>query len=98
VAAPGLRYAPLAALVAVVAPEVVMTQGQLIARGATPRLYAAAAAVAWFAWRRDMLGTIVAGMAVLLPAPGPGVVICERLFGRGAATMAAVPHPHCPTP
>jgi uncharacterized membrane protein len=31
----GLRYAPLAALAAVVAPEIVMTQGQLIARWRT---------------------------------------------------------------
>lgn len=63
----GLRYAPLAALTAVVAPEVVMTQGHLIDTLKDARLYAAAAGVAWFAWRRDILGTIVAGMAVMLP-------------------------------
>jgi len=62
----GLRYAPLAAMVAVVAPEIVMTQGQLIATWKDARLYGAAAATAWFFWRRDMFGTIVAGTAVLL--------------------------------
>lgn len=63
----GLRYAPLAALTAVVAPEVVMTQGQLIHTWADARLPAAAAGAAWYAWRRDILGTILVGMAVMLP-------------------------------
>ena len=63
----GLRYAPLAALTAVVAPEVVMSQGHLIGTLKDARLYAALAGVAWFVWRRDILGTIVAGMAVMLP-------------------------------
>ena len=62
----GLRYAPLAAMVAVVAPEVVMTQGQLIGTWKDPRLFGAAAATGWFFWRRDMLGTIVVGTATLL--------------------------------
>jgi branched-subunit amino acid transport protein len=62
----GLRYAPLAAMVAVVAPEVVMTQGQLISTWKDPRLFGAAAATAWFFWQRGMFGTIVAGTAVLL--------------------------------
>ena len=65
-AAEGLRYAPLAALVAVVAPEIVMTQGQLITTWKDPRLFGAAAATGWYFWRRDMLGTIVVGTAVLL--------------------------------
>lgn len=63
----GLRYAPLAALTAVVAPEVVMTQGQLIHTWQDARLYAAVAGAAWYAWRRDILGTIAVGMAVMLP-------------------------------
>jgi branched-subunit amino acid transport protein len=63
----GLRYAPLAAMAAVVVPEVVMLQGQLIATWQDARLFAAAAAAAWFWWRRGILGTIVVGMAVLLP-------------------------------
>ena len=62
----GLRYAPLAAMVAVVAPEVVMTQGELIKTWRDPRLFGAAAATGWFFWRRDMFGTIVVGTTVLL--------------------------------
>ncbi len=63
----GLRYAPLAALAAVVVPEIVMTQGQLIDTWKDARLYAAAAALGYFFWRRGILGTILTGMAVLLP-------------------------------
>lgn len=62
----GLRYAPLAAMVAVVAPEVVMTHGQLVHTWKDPRLFGAAAATAWYFWRHDMLGTIVVGTGVLL--------------------------------
>lgn len=62
----GLRYAPLAALVAVVAPEIFMTQGRLIGTWADARLPAVVAATAYFYWRRDILGTILAGTAVLL--------------------------------
>jgi branched-subunit amino acid transport protein len=62
----GLRYAPLAALVAVVAPEIVLTQGQMITTLADARLPAAVVATAYFFWRRDILGTIVSGTAVLL--------------------------------
>jgi branched-subunit amino acid transport protein len=63
----GLRYAPLAALVAVIAPDIVMSQGQIITTWKDARLFAAAAGLAYFAWRRGILGTIVTGMAVLLP-------------------------------
>ena len=63
----GLRYAPLAALAAVVVPEVVMTGGQLIGTWQDARLYAAAAGAGYFWWRRGILGTILVGMAVLLP-------------------------------
>lgn len=63
----GLRYAPLAALVAVVLPEIVLTQGRLIGTWQDARLFATAAAAAYFFWRRDILGTILTGMAVLLP-------------------------------
>ena len=62
----GLRYAPLAALAAVVAPEIVMTQGELISTWRDARLYAAAAGTAYFFWRGGILGTILAGLAVLL--------------------------------
>ena len=63
----GLRYAPLAALAAVVVPEVVMQQGQLIHTWQDARLFAAAAGALWFWWRRGILGTILVGMAVFLP-------------------------------
>ncbi len=60
----GLRHAPLAALMAVVAPEVVLTQGELISTPWDARLYAALAAGAYAFWRREMLGTIAVGMLV----------------------------------
>ena len=63
----GLNYAPIAALAAVIVPEIVMTQGQLIMTFKDARLFAAAAGLAWYYWRRGLLGTIVAGMAVYLP-------------------------------
>lgn len=63
----GLKYAPIAALSAVVIPEIVMTQGQIIHTWQDARLFAAAAGVAWFSWKRGVLGTIVAGMLVYLP-------------------------------
>ncbi|MBK7059801.1 MAG: AzlD domain-containing protein [Rubrivivax sp.] len=63
----GLRFAPLAALTAVVAPEVLMSQGQLIDTLRDARLYAALAGALWYFLRRDILGTIAVGMAVLLP-------------------------------
>jgi branched-subunit amino acid transport protein len=63
----GLYYAPIAALAAVIVPEMVMTQGQFISTIKDARLYAVAAGLAWFYWRRGMFGTIVAGMTVYLP-------------------------------
>jgi branched-subunit amino acid transport protein len=62
----GLRYAPLAALTAVVAPAVVMSDGQLIGTWQDARVFAAAAGAAYWFWRHGVLGTIVVGMAVLL--------------------------------
>ncbi|KQW34732.1 AzlD domain-containing protein [Rhizobacter sp. Root404] len=62
----GLRYAPLAALAAVVAPEVLMTQGHLITTFKDARLYAVLAATAYFFWRRGILGTIVTGTLVMV--------------------------------
>ena len=61
----GLRFAPLAALTAVVAPEVLMFQGQLVQTWQDPRLFAAAVGVAYYLWRHDMLGTIVVGMVAM---------------------------------
>jgi branched-subunit amino acid transport protein len=62
----GLRYAPLAALVAVVAPEVVLTQGELISTWKDPRLPAVVVASAVYFWRRGILSTIISGTDVLL--------------------------------
>ena len=62
-----LHYAPVAALSAVVIPEIVMTHGQLIATWQDARLYAAASGAAWYFWRGGVLGTMLTGMAVYLP-------------------------------
>jgi branched-subunit amino acid transport protein len=62
----GLQYAPIAALAAVVLPEIVMTQGQLIQHW-DARVFGAIAGAAVFFWRRSVIATIVAGMAVYLP-------------------------------
>jgi branched-subunit amino acid transport protein len=62
----GLRYAPLAALAAVVAPEIVMQQGHLITTLKDARLYATLAATVYFFWRRGILGTIVTGTLVMV--------------------------------
>jgi branched-subunit amino acid transport protein len=63
----GLRYAPLAALAAVVVPEILMSHGRLVAEPwFDARFHAAAAATAYYFWRRGILGTILTGMAVLL--------------------------------
>ncbi len=63
----GLQYAPVAALAAVIAPEVLLADGHLIATWHDARLYGAVAGIGWYAWRHGVLGTIVAGMAVYLP-------------------------------
>jgi branched-subunit amino acid transport protein len=62
----GLRYAPLAALAAVVAPEVLMTDGHVITTLKDARLYAVIAATIYFFWRRGILGTIVTGTVVMV--------------------------------
>lgn len=63
----GLQYAPIAALSAVVIPEIITVQGDLVTTWKDARLYSAAVGVAAYFWRRDVLVTIVAGMAVYLP-------------------------------
>ena len=59
-------FGPLAALAAVVAPEIFMTQGHLIATFKDARIYATLAATAYFFWRRGILGTIVTGTLVMV--------------------------------
>ena len=62
----GLRYAPIAALAAVVAPEIVMSQGHLIETWRDARLFGAAAGLAFHVWKQDLFGTIVVGTGVML--------------------------------
>lgn len=62
-----LNYAPVAALAGVVLPEVVMTNGQLIATWLDARVFAALAAVFVYFWRKSSLLSLLAGMAVYLP-------------------------------
>ena len=62
----GLRYAPLAAMAAVVVPELLMTQGELLHTWRDARVFGALAGALYFWWRRGMLGTIVVGTSVML--------------------------------
>lgn len=62
-----LHYAPVAALSAVVIPEIVMTQGALVSTWQDARIFAALAGACYYFWRRGVLGTMVVGMAVYLP-------------------------------
>jgi branched chain amino acid efflux pump len=64
----GLRYAPLAALAAIIAPEVLLTDGSLVETWRDPEVLAVAAGTAYFWWQRGILGTIVVGTAVMLTA------------------------------
>ena len=59
-----LRYAPAAALVAVVVPDLLTTSTGLSIAFSNHALYASLCGLAWFLWRRGMLGTIVVGMIV----------------------------------
>lgn len=60
-----LRYAPACALVAIVAPDILVdAQGQTQLVLANPKLLAGLAALGFYLWRRNMLLTIVFGMAV----------------------------------
>ena len=67
----GLQYAPIAALSAVIVPELVMSQGRFIHTWQDARLFAALAGAVFFLWRRGqgqaVLATIVVGMLVYLP-------------------------------
>lgn len=59
-----LRYAPAAALVAVVVPDLTMTPTGLSFGFSNHALYASVCGLLWFLWRRSMLGTIIVGMVV----------------------------------
>ncbi|RZJ61752.1 MAG: AzlD domain-containing protein [Acidovorax sp.] len=63
----GLKYAPLAALAAVIAPEILMARGELIDTFMDARLPAVLCASGYYFWKRGILGTIVVGMVIYLP-------------------------------
>ncbi len=63
----GLQYAPIAAMAAVVVPEILTVQGRIEAPWTDARLYGALVGAVCYYWRRDVLVTIVAGMAVYMP-------------------------------
>jgi len=57
-----LRYAPAAALAAVVIPDVLWWHNQLSFSWRNYQLLAATAGLLWFVWRRSMIETIGVGM------------------------------------
>ena len=63
----GLQYAPIAALSAVVVPEIVMSQGALVGTWKDARLFAAVTGIAIYFVKRNVLLTIIGGMVVYLP-------------------------------
>lgn len=63
----GLKVAPLAALAAVVVPEIALTHGHLVDTWHDARLPAVLAATLWYLWRPGVLGPLLAGLAFYLP-------------------------------
>ena len=67
----GLAYAPIAALAAVVVPEVLVSHGAMVTTWQDARLCAALVGAAYFLTHRHhrqaVLGTMVVGMTVYLP-------------------------------
>jgi branched-subunit amino acid transport protein len=59
----GLRYAPACALVALITPELFLTQGTLDVSLANPKFIAGLAAAATMLASRSMIATMVIGMA-----------------------------------
>ena len=59
-----LRYAPAAALAAIVAPDLVMAEGALHLTLTNPKLVAGLGATVFFLTTRHLLWTIVFGMAI----------------------------------
>ena len=59
-----LRYAPAAALAAIVVPDLVLTTGTLTDAALNPKLLAAIGAVLIFLLSRHLLATIIGGMAL----------------------------------
>ena len=63
-----LNYVPPAVLTAIIVPAVVVQDGELWLSPANPRVVGAIAAVGIGLWRKNLLLTIVVGMAVFLLA------------------------------
>ena len=67
----GLQYAPIAALAAVIAPDLVLTDGVIANLLTDARTWGGLAAAAFYFWRRHwsfaLVGAIAVGMAVYLP-------------------------------
>jgi branched-subunit amino acid transport protein len=69
----GLQYAPIAALSAVIAPDILLTEGELGNLLRDARTWGALAAAAYYFWRRRggsfvlPVASIGVGMAVYLP-------------------------------
>jgi branched-subunit amino acid transport protein len=68
-----LRYAPAAALAAIVAPDFFLSGGSVDISLANPKLWAGVGATVFFMLTRHLLGTIVIGMALFT---------ILRLFGQ----------------
>ncbi|NVD99780.1 AzlD domain-containing protein [Massilia sp. BJB1822] len=58
-----LRYAPACALAAIIAPDLLLNEGQLQLEFGNIKLLAGIAAIVYYLLRRNMLETIVFGMA-----------------------------------
>lgn len=60
-----LRYAPAAALAAIVVPDLLLSGGTVTVSLANPKLLAGVGAAVFFMATRRLLGTIVVGMGLL---------------------------------
>ena len=60
-----LRFAPICALAALIAPEILVHEGAVDVSLANPRFGADVAAAAFFLWKRSIVGCIVVGMLAL---------------------------------
>ena len=63
----GLQYAPIAAMSAVVLPEILMQQGEFLHTWMDAHWMGAVVGAAVYFWQRNVLLTIVAGMLAYLP-------------------------------
>jgi len=63
----GLQYAPIAALSAVVLPEILMAPSGDLTSWQDARIFGALVGLLVYFWRRDVLLTILLGMSAYLP-------------------------------